>query len=203
MGVYISVVYFITPQFGAAAQAGFGVAGRVMQSIFLPVIAISFAVAPIVGQNFGARKPDRIRATFKDAALIISGLMLALTIFCHFAAHVLMLPFTKDPAVIDPGATFLSIISLNFVAQGLIFTTSSVFQGLGNTFPPLGASSLRLLLFAIPAYLWSLRPGFRMDYMWYLSVASVLVQMTVNLFMLRREFRRKLQPLNAASIATA
>jgi hypothetical protein len=42
-----------------------------------------------------------------------------------------------------------------------------------------------------------------MEYMWYLSVASVLVQMTVNLFMLRREFRRKLQPLNAASIATA
>jgi hypothetical protein len=36
-------------------------------------------------------------------------------------------------------------------------------------------------------------PGFKIEYIWYLSVASVTVQMVVNLLLLRRELRRKLQ----------
>src|SRR3954454_7664401 len=49
MAVYIVVVYAIIRGFGAAAQAGFGVGARVMQAMFLPVIAIAFSVAPVVG----------------------------------------------------------------------------------------------------------------------------------------------------------
>src|SRR5262249_42780659 len=115
----------------------------------------------------------------------------------------LLLPFSKDPAVLAPGVQFLTIISLNFVAQGLIFASSSTFQGLGNTLPPLFASSLRLLLFAVPAFIWSRAPGFKIEYVWYLSVASVTIQMAVNLLLLRREFERKLEPLAAVSTAMA
>ena len=55
ISVYIIIVYSIIRGFGAAAQAGFGVGARVMQALFLPVVALSFAVAPVVGQNFGGR----------------------------------------------------------------------------------------------------------------------------------------------------
>ncbi len=61
LSVYIAIVYGIIRQFGTAAQAGFGVGARVMQSLFLPMIALSFAVAPVVGQNFGGRRADRVR----------------------------------------------------------------------------------------------------------------------------------------------
>jgi putative MATE family efflux protein len=193
LSVYMGVIYYITRGFGAAAQAGYGIGGRVMQSLFLPVIAISFSLAPIIGQNFGARKPERVREGFKDAAIIVSGAMLVLTVLCRISSHTLLLPFSKDEAVLAPGAQFLSIVSLNFVAQGLIFAASSTFQGLGNTLPPLFSSSLRLILFAVPAYVWSRMPGFKIEYIWYLSVASVTVQMVVNLLLLRRELRRKLQ----------
>jgi putative MATE family efflux protein len=203
ISVYMGVIYFITRGFGAAAQAGFGIGGRVMQALFLPVIAIAFSLAPIIGQNFGAQRADRVRAGFKDAALLVSAVMFVLTILCHISPHTLLLPFSKDEAVLGPGVQFLSIISLNFVAQGLIFAASSTFQGLGNTLPPLFSSSLRLLLFAIPAYLWSRMPGFKIEYVWYLSVASVTIQMAVNLLLLRREFKRKLGPLTVASTATA
>ena len=195
LSVYTGVVYFITRAFGAAEQAGYGIGGRVMQSLFLPVIAISFALAPIIGQNFGARHPERVRAGFKDAALLVSAVMLLLTIFCQISPHSLLLPFSKDEAVLGPGAQFLRIVSLNFVAQGIIFSSSSTFQGLGNTLPPLFASSIRLLLFAVPAYLWSRMPGFKVEYLWYLSVFSVAMQLIVNLLLLRREFRRKLTPM--------
>jgi putative MATE family efflux protein len=204
ISVYMGVIYFITRPFGAAAQAGFGIGGRVMQSLFLPIIAISFSLAPIIGQNFGAKNPERVKAAFKDAALIISAVMLLLTILCHISPHSLLTPFSKDEAVLGPGVQFLSIISLNFVAQGLIFAASSTFQGLGNTLPPLFSSSLRLILFAIPAYVWSRTPGFKIEYVWYLSVASVTIQMCVNLMLLRREFRRKLQfAMPGATTATA
>ena len=61
MFVFMGVIYWIIRDFGAAAQAGFGVGSRVMQAIFLPAMAIAFAAAPIAGQNFGAR-PARPRA---------------------------------------------------------------------------------------------------------------------------------------------
>ena len=57
---YMALIFWIIRDFGAAAQAGFGIGSRVMQSIFLPAIAVAFATAPIVGQNFGARKPERV-----------------------------------------------------------------------------------------------------------------------------------------------
>ncbi|MGZ5105905.1 MAG: MATE family efflux transporter [Usitatibacter sp.] len=56
LGVFTGIMYWATRDFGAAAQAGFGIGTRVMQMIFLPAMALAFAAAPIAGQNFGARK---------------------------------------------------------------------------------------------------------------------------------------------------
>src|SRR5207248_7738979 len=64
--VYILIVYWIIRNFGPAAQAGFGVGARVMQALFLPVVALSFAVSPLVGQNFGGRRGDRVRHSVKS-----------------------------------------------------------------------------------------------------------------------------------------
>jgi Na+-driven multidrug efflux pump len=81
-----------------------------------------------------------------------------------------------------------------------------MFQALGNTWPSLGSSALRLLIFAAPAAALSLRPGFTIREVWYLSVATVAVQALSNLTLLRREFRRKLSfatppPIGQASAA--
>jgi putative MATE family efflux protein len=193
MAVYIVVVYAIIRNFGAAAQAGFGVGMRVMQAMFLPVIAIAFAVAPIVGQNFGGRRADRVRASFYSALAITTGTMVLLTILAQAASSSFIRGFSNDPGVITVGSDYLQIISLNFVAMGIVFTTSSVFQGIGNTWPPLLSSAMRLLLFALPAAVWSGMPGFQIKYVWYLSVGSILLQACTNLLLLRREFKRKLR----------
>src|SRR5438552_6486358 len=65
--VYILLVYAIIRGFGPAAQAGFGIGARVMQALFLPVVALSFAVSPVVGQNFGGRHADRVRHSVHSA----------------------------------------------------------------------------------------------------------------------------------------
>jgi MATE family, multidrug efflux pump len=192
MAVYIVVVYAIIRGFGAAAQAGFGVGARVMQAMFLPVIAVAFAVAPVVGQNFGGRKADRVRQSFYSALGITTGIMVLLTILSQIAAGAFIRGFSNDPSVISFGSEYLQIISLNFVAMGIVFTSSSVFQGIGNTWPPLISSATRLLFFALPAVIMSRLPGFYIKQLWYLSVVSILLQAGVNLLLLQREFKRKL-----------
>lgn len=203
MSAYLMLIYWITRPLGAAAQAGFGVGGRVMQSLFLPVMAVAFAAAPLAGQNFGARDGERVRATFRVAATATCALMLLLAALSHIAPEAMIGVFSADPAVIGFGAQFLRIISWNFPAMALIFTSSSVFQGMGNTWPPLFSSSLRLLLFALPAAILSRQPGFDIRSVWFLSVASVAVQAIVNLLLLRREFRRRLAFVPAAVPAAA
>ena len=192
MAVYIVLVYAIIRPFGAAAQAGFGVGVRVMQAMFLPVVAIAFSVAPVVGQNFGGRRAGRVRQTFYSALLITCGIMVLLTILSQVAGGWFIRGFSTDPGVIAFGGEYLQIISFNFVAMGIVFTSSSVFQGIGNTWPPLISSATRLLLFGLPAVIISMRPDFRIKQVWYLSVISILFQAAANLLLLRREFQKRL-----------
>ena len=192
MAVYAVLVYAIIRPFGAAAQAGFGVGIRLMQSMFLPAVAIGFATAPVAGQNFGAGLGARVRHTFLAAAGLSAVVMLTMTALSHIAPAAMIAAFNDDPGVILFGAEYLRIISWIFLASGVIFVSSSMFQGLGNTLPPLASSAMRLVTFAVPAVWLSRQPGFEMRHVWYLSVASVFVHLALNLVLLRREFRRKL-----------
>ena len=192
MTVYIVVIFAIIRSFGAAAQAGFGVGMRVMQAIFLPVVAVAFAVAPVVGQNFGGRQAARVRQSFFSAITITSGIMVVLTILCQIAPGTLIRAFSKDANVIAFGSDFLRIISFNFVAVGIVFTSSSVFQGIGNTWPPLLSSAMRIFIFVLPAIIMSRMAGFEIKQVWYLSVTTVFFQAGLNLLLLRREFQKRL-----------
>src|SRR6186713_936222 len=132
MSLVMAIIYWLIRDFGAAAQAGFGVAQGVMRIIMLPAMAVAFAAAPIAGQNFGARKPERVRETFKWTVGVSVVIMLSLTLFCQFGSHLLMHIFTHEEAVVAVGATMLMITSWNFAANGIIFSCSSMFQGLGD-----------------------------------------------------------------------
>ena len=192
ISVYMVLVYDITRHFGTPAQAGFGIGVRLMQALFLPAVAIAFATAPVAGQNFGARLGERVREAFRAAAGMSVAVMLVFTVLCHVAPAAMVGFFSPDPAVVAFGSEYLRIVSWNFVASGLVLVTSSMFQGMGHTLPALASSALRLLFFAVPAYTLSHRPGFEMRHVWYLSVASVTLQVALNLWLLHREFDARL-----------
>lgn len=190
--IYIGSIYWVTRNFGAEAQAGFGIGSKVMMAIFLPAMAVAFATGPVAGQNFGGGYPERVRQTFRSAAIIGSSIMLTLTLLCQWRPDILVGGFTDDPAVIAVGTDFLRIISWNFVASGLIFTCSGLFQALGNTLPALLSSATRLLTFVLPAVWLASRVDFELHHLWYLSVTSVGLQALCSLLLLRSESRRKL-----------
>ena len=191
--VYMGIIYVIIRDVGADAQAGFGIGGRVMQSLFIPAMAIAFAAAPIAGQNVGAGNNDRARRTFIDGVLMESALMLVLTIVAQLEGDSLIRIFTHDPAVVAVGAGFLGIISFNFVAQGVIFTASGMFQALGNTIPAMISSATRVVTFAGPAWWLHNRPGFELRQLWYLSVATVTLQAFVSVGLLARAWKRRIE----------
>lgn len=192
MFVILGVIYYVIRPFGAAAQAGFGIGGRVNQALFLPVMALAFSVAPVAGQNFGAGRFSRVRETVRSASLLSAVLMLALTLLCQWRPQWFIELFSRQPDVVAVGATYLRITSWNFIATGLIFSFSGAFQALGNTWPSLMSSASRLITFVLPALWLAGQPHFALNEVWYLSVATVALQALTSFLLLRREMRRRL-----------
>jgi putative MATE family efflux protein len=188
-----AVAYWSIRGFGPQAQAGYGIGARTMQAIFLPAMAVAFATGPIAGQNFGARNAQRVRDTFRHAAVMGAGIMLTLTLICQISPHVLVQPFSSDPAVVDVATEFLRIASWNFVAVGLTFCCSGMFQALGNTKPALISSGSRLVTYVAPAIWLAGQSWVSLRDFWYLSLASICVQALIACLLLRHQLHHKLK----------
>lgn len=190
LGVYLIVVYASLRHFGAAAQGGFAIGARIMQSLILPAVAVGMANAPIVGQNFSAKHPMRVRESFWAACAVGSVVMLLLTALCQAKPTAIVSLFSKQDDVVAVAAGYLRLISTTFVATGLIFASTSVFQGLGNTRPPFVSSIIRLFVFTVPVVL--LLSRLTLQDIWLISAGSIWVQAISNLWFLRTELRAKL-----------
>jgi Na+-driven multidrug efflux pump len=191
MFFFMAVLYGIIRRFGPQAQAGFGIGTRVAQSMLLPAMAVSFAAAPIVGQNYAAGKFERVRETYGKALLIGSCIMVGLTLFCQWGGAAIIRAFTSDPGAVAVGVQYLQVTSWNFLASGIVFTSSGVFQGLGSTLPAVWSSGSRTLTFVVPALWLAAQPQFQLLQLWYVSVASVALQAVVSVWLVRSQFRRR------------
>ena len=190
--VNLFIVYSVTKPFGAEAQAGYGIGSRVLQAAFMPVVAVAFAAAPIAGQNFAAGLGSRVKEVFRLAATMAAGVMALMMVLSFFAAEAMISIFSADPTVMRVGGEYLQIVCWSFVASGIIFVASSMFQAMGNTLPPLFASLSRLVVFAVPSYLLSKVDGFQLHWIWYLSAIAIVLQLAAILWLLQREFRVRL-----------
>ena len=189
---YLAIVYSVTRRFGAAAQAAFGIGMRIFQAGFMPVVALGFSVAPVAGQNFGARQAHRVVHTFRDAAWLAGAAMIAFMMACQVAPASMVGVFSDDADVIRLGAEYLRIASWGSAASGLIFVASSMFQAMGNTMPSLISSALRIAAVTALLLIVAPMPDFELRWIWLLSVAAVFGQFVLSMALLRREFARRL-----------
>ena len=140
---------------------------------------------------------DRVKETCYKGILLNSIVMLTVTVLLQWRPETLLAFFTREADVINVGAGFLQIISWNFVAQGIVFTCSGMFQGLGNTRPAMLSSGLRLLIF-IPIVIYLTRqPDFTINQVWYVSVLAVTVQALASYLLVRKQIQLKLQGMPA------
>jgi putative MATE family efflux protein len=192
MFAYMAAIYYALGEFGPAAQAGFSIGSRVLGLIQVPAMAIAFTAVPIIGQNFGAGNSERVQETVRNVLIAATMVMVVAEVVTQWQSELLLKGFTQDKATISEGALFLKMVSLNLVAQGLIFACSSTFQGLGNTTPQLISSTARLITYVIPTLWLSAQPSFRVEHIWYLSIATTTMQALLSLWLLGRELRKRL-----------
>jgi putative MATE family efflux protein len=197
MAVMLGVLQAILTAQGAHAQAGFGVGLRLMQAIFLPAMAVAFAIAPIAAQNVGARNAARVRECFRAGLIGSCAVMLIATGIAHLAPEAMVGAFARDPAAAAVGVEYIRIVSYIFVGNGVIFAAAGMFQAFGNTLPSLIASAVRVSV-AMAAMLWiSRQTWFELHHLWYTSVATVTLQMLLVLWFVRREMRTRLAAMEA------
>lgn len=190
--LFTAFVYWVIQDFGTATQAAFGIGNRILQAMMMPALALSFSLPALVGQNYGAGLSDRVKQCFKIGVSQMALVMLLFFALSQYFAHSLMSAFTDELRVVAEGEVFLHIISLNCLTMVLVFSCSGVFQGLGNTWPSLASSAVRIFAFILPVLWLSGRSDFSPAMVWYASAASVVVQGILSYSLLRWQLRQRL-----------
>ena len=122
--------------FGSAALAGYTIAIRILIFILLPSWGLSNAAATLVGQNLGAKQPERAQiSVWRTGFYNMLFLGLIGVVFLLFATPVVRL-FTNDPAVVPLAATCLRILSYGNIGYAYGMVMLQAFNGAGDTVTP-------------------------------------------------------------------
>jgi len=144
--------------FGAAALAGYTIAIRIVIFVILPSWGLSNAAATLVGQNLGAKQPDRAeksvwRTGFYNV-LFLGGIGVC---FVLFAEPVIRL-FTQDPAVTLLAVSCLRIISYGNIGYAYGMVMLQAFNGAGDTVTPTIVNLFGFWFLEIPLAYWLALP---------------------------------------------
>jgi len=136
--------------FGAAAQAGYTIAVRIIIVALLPSWGMSNAAATLVGQNLGAQKPERAQKSVWLAghsnAVFLGGVAVVFVLFPELLIRI----FTPDQTVIPYGVDALRYISFGYVFYGYGMVMAAAFNGAGDTYTPTIMNLICFWLIQIP-----------------------------------------------------
>ena len=136
------------------------------------------------------------------AVMLNTVVMVAVTVFLQWRPEVARRASSRTRATRPRSARrSCATISWTFIAQGVVFTCSGMFQGLGNTRPAMLSSAVRLAVF-VPLAVWlSTQPGFHLEQLWLVSVMTVWIQAGVSYMLLRQQFKRRLTDVPHSPLA--
>jgi putative MATE family efflux protein len=144
------VMTAIAAGFGESAVAAFGVGSRIEPLATLLILAMSSTLPPLISQNFGARRLDRVVEAYRLATRFIVGWQLAVYIVLGLSAGLIGLIFSSDPAVASTIKLYIWILPLGYGAQGIIILTNSALNALHRPFEALYLSFARFFVFYVP-----------------------------------------------------
>ncbi|MEZ2415416.1 MATE family efflux transporter [Muriicola sp. E247] len=144
-------------EFGSEALAGYTIAIRVMMFTFMPAWGMSNAAATLVGQNLGAKKPDRAeKSVWKTGKYNAIFMFFISLVYLLFANSIIGL-FTDVPTVIENGALCLQVVAAGYVFYAYGMVVTQAFNGAGDTRTPTKINFIAFWLIQLPfAYLVSL-----------------------------------------------
>jgi len=180
-------LYRIIATFGSAAMAGYTYGLRVIVFAILPAWGMANAAATLVGQNLGARQPDRAEKSVWRAGFFNLLFMAFVMVVFLFSTDAIMGFFTSDPDVLRYGTQCLQIICLGYIfySYGMVVTQS--FNGAGDTVTPTVLSAIGFWLFQIPvAYLLAKTFDFGPKGVYFAIVISESLMATAGIIIFRK-----------------
>src|SRR5690242_5184193 len=140
----------IASMFGSTVLAGYTIAIRILIFILLPSWGLSNAAATLVGQNLGAKQPERAQiSVWRTGFYNMLFLGIIGVVFLLFATPTVRL-FTHDPAVVPLAATCLRILSYGNIAYAYGMVMLQAFNGAGDTVTPTWVHFFGFWLLEIP-----------------------------------------------------
>ncbi len=143
------ILGFVTT-YGMAAVAAWGIIGRLLSLMWMPINGIKQGGSAIVGQNIGAGFGERAEKTGLIAGKLGLISMAVLAFLMFITSPQLMSLFTNDIEVISLGAAALKAAMFAMPVFGLYSGVSTLFMGSGNTLPFLIAGTVGQWLFQMP-----------------------------------------------------
>lgn len=140
MGIHASISMLlarIVSSFGPVAIAVQGIGSQIESLSWMTSEGFSTAISAFVGQNYGAKKFDRIVEGYKKGMELVGGIGIFASLLLIFAAKPLFTIFTpEDPMAIKEGIIYLRVLGLSQLFMSLEIGTAGAFNGLGKTLPP-------------------------------------------------------------------
>ena len=146
----ITAVTALLATYGEATVAGFGTATRIETFACIPMLALSAAIGPVAGQNFGAGERERVRCAHRDAYVFDAAWSLAMAVALWFSARALAGLFTSDEEVIGIIVTYLRIVPITLAGYGLVVVCAGGLNAIGEPWLGLAVYALRTVLLYVP-----------------------------------------------------
>lgn len=176
----VNKILFAFEEVGKTAAAVFGVYFKLQSFVFMPIFGLNNGMVPIIGYNYGARRPDRVKKTIKLSVCYAEGIMLAGFCVFQFAPGLVLSIFAASDAMLAIGIPAMRIICLHFLLAGASIVFSSVFQALGNGIFSLIVSVCRQLFVLLPAA-WLLAQTGNVNNVWWAFLIAEIVSVLLSL----------------------
>ncbi|MEG2634083.1 MAG: MATE family efflux transporter [Oscillospiraceae bacterium] len=180
--------------FSTTAVAVFGIYFKLQSFVFMPVFGLTQGLIPIVGYNYGARRPDRLMHGYKLATVIAVIIMAIGTAIFWIIPKQLLLMFDASEEMLSIGIQALRIISLTFLPAAISIVAGNTLAGIGNGVVSMINSFLRQLVILLPAA-FLLASAFGLDFAWYAMCISEIVSLVFTMLMFKREYNKKIKPM--------
>ena len=136
--------------FGTAAVAGQATIDRISPVAFGLVYALTGAVGPILAQNMGAGRPDRVRAALRDSLIFVVVAVTAAWVVLALAQSLIVLAFSAEGDTATLIRLFCSWLAASFLFSGALFVANAAFNNLGFPLLSTGFNWGRATLGTIP-----------------------------------------------------